>query len=180
MGEFNDMLIMKRFFLVVALVCAAVVAANAQVVSESEAPMVLKNGKLFLNGELLNSPEAIAGAIGEETYQNTWKPASSMRKGGIALISVGSAVAACGLAGYITSFCVEWPEAEVDPERYDKYNMAFTIAKVGCGVGIACLGAGIPLFCVANGRMKRVTESYNQQGLTVSTASGGLGLTYRF
>ena len=170
---------MKRIFWVVVMVCAGVMAANAQKISADEGPMVLKNGKLILNGEMLNSPEAIAGAIGEDVYRNTWKPASSMRKGGIALISVGSAVAAWGLSGYITALCVEWPEAEVDPQRYKKFNTAYTITKVGCGVGVACLGAGIPLFCVGNGRLKRVTEGYNQ-GLTVSTAPGGLGLTYRF
>ena len=170
---------MKRFFLVVAMVCAGILAANAQMISGAEGPMVLKNGKLILNGKMLNSPDAIARAIGADVYQNTWKPASSMRKSGIALMSVGSAVAAWSLSGYITALCVEWPEEELEPERYKKFNTAFTITKVGCAVGIACLGAGVPLFCVGNGRLKRVKDGYNQ-GLTVSTASGGLGLTYRF
>lgn len=161
------------------MVFACVVAANAQKISGAEGPMVLKNGKLVLNGETLNNPNAIARAIGEDVYKNTWKPASSMRKSGIALMSVGSAVAAWSLSGYITAICIEWPEEELDPERYKKFNTAYTITKVGCGVGIACLGAGIPLFCVGNGRLKQVKDGYNQ-GLTVSTASGGLGLTYRF
>ena len=47
------------------------------------------------------------------------------------------------------------------------------------GGGVLCLGAGIPLFCIGNGRMKSIRDNYNQ-GLAVSLAPCGLGLCYRF
>ena len=58
-------------------------------------------------------------------------------------------------------------------------NTAYNITKIMSGGGVLCLGAGIPLFCIGNGRMKIIRDNYNQ-GLAVSLAPGGLGLCYRF
>ena len=44
---------------------------------------------------------------------------------------------------------------------------------------VSMRSAGIPLFCIGNGRMKSIRDNYNQ-GLAVSLAPGGLGLCYRF
>ena len=154
-------------------------AAQAQKVDQAGGPMVFKGGTLIFNGEKLKTREAVIGAIGEDIYTQTWKSASTMRKTGITLMSVGSGLAAWGLAGYITAQCVEWPEQELEPERWNKFNTAYTVTKCVIVAGLGCLGAGIPLFCIGNGRMKWVRDNYNQ-GLTVSTAPGGLGLSYRF
>ena len=169
---------MKRIVFVFLLLVTAL-GAQAQIVRGETAPMVLKNGTLILDGNRLRTGESIVAAIGQDAYRQTWKPAASMRKAGISLISVGSLLTAWGLSGYITGLCVQWPDREQDPEGWDKLNKTYNATKFIIGGGLVCLGAGIPLFCVGTGRLKRVRDGYNE-GLAVSMAPGGLGVTYRF
>ena len=169
---------MKRIIFISLLLVIAW-GAQAQRVNDKTDPMALKNGTLILAGEKLKTGESIAAAIGQDAYRQSWKPAATMRKAGISLMSVGSVLTAWGLSGYITGLSVRWPEREQDPEGWDKMNKAYNATKFIIGGGLACLGAGIPLFCVGNGRLKRVRDSYNE-GLALSMVPGGLGMTYRF
>ena len=150
------------------------VSAYAQM---PDGPLDLKGGRPVLNGEVLKGKAAIIGALGDDFYQNSWKKAASLRKTGLGLTIAGSAVLGYGLAGYVTALCTEWPEAEVDPERYALYSTAFSITKGICAGGVVLLGAGIPLLCIGNSRLRGVCEQYN---LSVSTAPGGLALRVNF
>ena len=169
---------MKRLVFITLLLSLSLGLQAQEQVGDSS-PMVLKRGSLFLNGEKLSSSEAIIAAIGQDVYEESWKPAAAKRKTGIVLISVGAGVAAWGLAGYITALVSPWPDEEADPDRWNKFNTAYSVTKLMTAGGLICLGAGIHLFCVGNGQLKGIRDNYNQS-VTLSLAPCGLGLTYRF
>lgn len=166
---------MKKVFALLFLFVS--MAAYAQMPSGNQGQMSLKGGYPVINGEKITSRDAIIGLIGKDTYENDWKKAASLRKTGKTLTIAGGVVFGYGLASYITAICIPWPEAEAEPERYDKFSKAFTFTKILCGVGAVTLGAGIPLFCVGNNRLKDIRDQYN---LTVSAVPGGLSLSYCF
>ena len=168
-----------RSIAIVFLLLVTAWTAAAQKVGGNDDTLVLKNGTLVLNGVKLKTSESIIAVLGEEVYRERWKPAVSMRSVGIPLMAVGSGLLAWGMYGYITALTSEWPQAELEPERWEKMNTAYNITKIMSGGGVLCLGAGIPLFCIGNGRMKSIRDNYNQ-GLAVSLAPCGLGLCYRF
>lgn len=139
--------------------------------------MTLKGGHAVVDGQKIKDKATLISLLGEDLYQNGWKPASRMRSAGMGLTIAGGIVLGYGLTGYTVAICTDWPEEEIDPERYSQFLMAFNATKLICLTGAVTLGAGIPLLIIGNNRLRGVCEQYN---LTVSTAPGGLALTFRF
>jgi len=89
---------MKRIILVFAAIVFAAFSLNAQVVSNDASNLQYQKGNLYLNGQKLTSDQALQ-VLGQDVYDNSYKPAKGMRTAGIALVSAGGAFTVAG-AGF--------------------------------------------------------------------------------
>ena len=185
---------MKRILLLLCAVVALVLFGSANVYAQSKKPpMFYKTGKFTVGYDVIDKAE-YRNYFTPEEFQRV-NAAFNMRKAGIGVMAGGAGlcVAASILMGVGEKYMEEdyrrTREAdtngmEYDGELFDKGNALFWS---GFGVMMAggglTLGAGVPLFCVAESRLKKAAQGYNERNhitLSVNLGQYGPGLALKF
>lgn len=154
---------MKRLLLVFVAVVFAAVSMNAQVAGDASA-ISYKGGNLYQDGIKL-SPNQVLQALGQETYDNVYKPAKGMRTAGIVLLSVGATSAAIG-AGMAISGAVLANRSEPGSSIGGGIETGFGLIFGVSGVAVGAVG-GI-LMGVGNKRLKNIVPASNGAGLALN------------
>ena len=168
-------------------------------------PQVLKRAgsHMKLDGVKLSADEqaALLADIDGTDYTKAWHSASVMRGTGMGLAIGGTAVAAGGIVttflglvvtvvGAGTGAVVGSIGGEESAENAAQQGAQagspyITGGLIATGVGLAALGAGIPLWVIGGTRMSKITDSFNQSQsssaqLTFGSTPSGVGLSLRF
>ena len=183
---------MKKFFvsivIAVSFALAAPVTASAQELSDvsSIVPgrLTYASGHLYSNGIKLMDSEIENMLPGSSL--KSYLSGRKLYTAGEVLIIVGSVVEGAGIAMAVAgSLELVKSFANDEPNRLSHGAMVVT-GEAAMFVGIGCLGAGIPLYCVGKHRIKKVGEEYNVSkgypdvALKVGSTGNGFGLSLNF
>jgi len=150
---------MKKFISIIAILLAGIAlsteVANAQVAADA-AGLQYKKGHLLQNGVKLNSEQALQ-VLGQETYNQFYKPAKALRISGISLVSVGGGVFAVGAGVFIG--------AMASKSAGDAFAAMPAVIIMGSGAAIAAVG-GV-LWGIGDSKMKKIVPAKSGAGLAL-------------
>ena len=183
---------MKKFFvsivIAVSFALAAPVTASAQVLSDvsSIVPgrLTYASGHLYSNGIKLMDSEIENMLPGSSL--KSYLSGRKMYTAGEVLIIVGSVVEGAGIAMALAG-SLELVKSFTNDQPYRLRHGAMVVTgEAAMFVGIGCLGAGIPLYCVGKHRIKKTGSEYNVSkgypdiALNVGSTGNGFGLSLNF
>ena len=171
---------MKRLILILGLMVASVVAAQAQYAYPSE--ITSRGSKIIADGEVLTAQHA-ADLFSEFGGEQMGEDYLKNRKGfrvGLGLSIAGPPVFAVGGCAYVVGALMT-----IDPQHAPQsYIICYTGATLAVS-GLLMTVAGIPTACVCRHRIKNAASDYNdavksKPVVTFSPARSGIGLAMTF
>ena len=148
--------------------------------------VVYDQGYLMLGGRVLSAQDM--AALFPAYIYNSAIGGQRMRRTGKGLIIGGSVTTLVGIIAIASGFITTVNDAS-RIEDYT-YSPAGSLVLIGGGAltatGVTLLGAGIPLYVVGQGRMRRAANAYNsnyansQYSLNLAPTGNGVGLVFRF
>ena len=180
---------MKRLLLILCAVSALALLGGVDVYAQSKKvkekpkpvkldPIFYKAGKFTVGYDVLD-PSKYRNFFSPEEFQRV-NNAFKMRRDGTALMITGGA--AIGVSAVFMGVGNSlWHEDDMN-KRQIGYGLWWG------GVGLLCAGssllvAGIPVYCIADSRLKKVAQGYNQRNnlaLSVGLGQYGPGLAFSF
>ncbi|MGN0188278.1 MAG: hypothetical protein ACI395_02060 [Candidatus Cryptobacteroides sp.] len=191
---------MKKIITLVLVAVAAAIGSTCAYAQENSHPgntsagenlaasvpghLTYSSGSLYSNGIKLSNSE-LSTMLSKESYQN-YLGAKKMHTAGEVLVIVGSIIEGAGI-GFASAGAFKIAESAYNGEDYRlRHAACLTVGAAGMVVGAACLGAGIPLFCVGKHRIKVAGSEYNlahgypEISLNLGSTRNGFGISFNF
>lgn len=166
----NNVLIMKKFYLIVVLVILGQMTALAQYRTGGEGELHYRNGALYTSDNVKVSSSAAMSYMSQEDYEQYFQKGSRLFKSGIIVSSVGA-----GIIAATVLFDVIYSQVTYDPSLAELNLGYIPVASIlGASVGGALLLASVPLYWVGTVKLKKAAT------LSFAPPSGGVGLAVRF
>lgn len=170
---------------------AAQDAADVQIIAVDDTPspavvpagmLLYSGGNIILDGRVLSDSE-MAVMFPTNIYSSA-SGGMRMRRAGKGLIIGGSVAGGVGLISLVAG-TAGMMAAESNPYGFAGGEVAVVAGSVTLMTGIVALTAGVSLFCVGQGRMRRAVNAYNRTcsgnyTVNVGLTPGGFGLCLNF
>lgn len=194
------------------VIAAMIAVAAFSSEQDTSGIMVKKGGRIFIDGQKLSESQVLSSFSGLNLEDGTrydvlWAKVAKRRSVGVGLTIAGSSTLAVGAGAFAVGFVYLIVTAVATPfyAIANAYGAQETVAEgldgnvrtasafllggtIGCVSGIGMLGAGIPILCVNNSRMKKYVNAYNgsllpaPQKVTLNFGAqrNGIGLALNF
>jgi len=153
---------MKKIFLAIVVFIVASTSMNAQV-AKGNSSFEYRGGSFYQNGEKL-TPEQLCATIGQQAYEDSYKPGKGMRIAGISMLSAGGAATALGAGMYISALIGRDKSAgqAIGDVAIAAVGVTFAIP------GIVVAAAGGVLLGVGNKKLKNIVPASSGTGLALA------------
>jgi len=153
---------MKKVFAVLLVTLSLCISAKAQTISNTG--LEYRGGAFYQDGVKIPK-EMLSSALGEQTYEDIYKPANGLRIAGITCLSVGGAATAFGAGMFIYALVSDSP----DPgQAIGDVFLAIPGTIFGLSGAAVTITGGI-LYGIGNKKLKNIVP-----------ASNGVGIAFRF
>ncbi len=170
---------MKKILTLTILVLLSV-TARAQYIDGVPQSLERRAGHLYTDDGTRLSQAAAMSLLSEDMY-GMYSSGRHLYKAGVIVSSIGGGLGAIG----ITIFALSLDNLLHRSNSWVPYLIGVSFASAFAVPGAALLLTSIPLFCIANARLKKAAEGYSPRTayvpqLSLGAQPSGIGLGIRF